>query len=557
MGRNDFEKGMVAGAKPFEEKFRQMENSFDEFTKDFRKNHEEEYKQQEKINDLFDKRLNDLEKKKLFDLNTTHDIKDEEVLEKAEQEYLVGYLITCANQLLGEVNRNQKKFIRSVSRYLEITVRHSNVDLTLVKNISKNFGVQAFLQTVMEFFFLEQENFAFIDEYEALLSYYPVSSRITNEMMEHIQNVYNAVGAEGIAEKYGFEPVIEKKVVDTKEEEIVIPYYDGNDICKACADWVNRHDYVELDKYLICFNQSKNAIYKVEKTSGKRQVVDLSKYADTYSLSNNDYVCGWKKWLYFVNLKKEYEIAIYRYNVETNIVEKIENISEKVYGIYANDQYVVYKTSEMSKHREILCCHYLNEKRTDIFRWKTEEGDMVVPNNFYLLDDIIYFTTNDEFYLYNINEKKLQLLQQGLDCRNGNEYSFLTKSYTQYYKGILYSIVNIDYYGHNMWHYIDINNPTSIKRFKLPNYGKTCYWAAYGKVYYVTCDENAEFGYYDVLTKEQVVIKRNTSLVEKYRNGILNMKTNYLPPTGNIVGKWFYVDKSSNIQCISLEDMQK
>lgn len=206
MGNKDFKKGMQAGAKPFEEKFKKTADQIDGLGK--------------KINsklDAFDETfdtiiddLNSIERKRLYDLNTLVDILE---LDEAERELLVAILLTLGS--IEEPTELQQLFIRSVKNYLKITNPQIEVNLLSIENIESINSQKAILQTIMEFLFLAFGNHDYLEEYEELLSYFSINRRGKKEIIAKINAIYEMTGLEGIAENYGYVPKMDKK----KEEK--------------------------------------------------------------------------------------------------------------------------------------------------------------------------------------------------------------------------------------------------------------------------------------------------------------------------------------------------
>lgn len=201
MSMKDFKKGMAAGAKPFEEKFEQHADAIKRVA--------------DKLEDGMDRvtgvmnavidDMSGLEKKRLYDLNTQYDIKG---LEDYEKELLLAALFTLAK---GEANEKQQAFIRSVKKYLDIKNPQTEVDLSGIENIENLNSQKAMFQTFAEYLFLAHEDDSFWEEYADLFDLFSVKKRDRDAIYGNILQIYNAMGAEGICEKYGFVP--EKKRV--------------------------------------------------------------------------------------------------------------------------------------------------------------------------------------------------------------------------------------------------------------------------------------------------------------------------------------------------------
>ena len=196
MGNKSFTAGMEAGAKPFEEKFKKQADAFDTTA------------------DRLDSKLDDIkgvtdtlvddglarERKEVFGLNTLFDING---MEDTEKILVVSLLYTLAQRF--EANDYQKNYIRSVQKYLGLKNVQPADTLAGVENVKDTDSQKAILQVVMEYLFLDGFSFDFLDEedYEELFDSFNVNRKGFREVENAIENIYQAVGAEGLAEKYG------------------------------------------------------------------------------------------------------------------------------------------------------------------------------------------------------------------------------------------------------------------------------------------------------------------------------------------------------------------
>jgi hypothetical protein len=208
MSMKDFTKGMAAGAKPFEEKFEQHADAIKCVA--------------DKLEDGMDRvigvmnavidDMSGLEKKRLYDLNTQYDIKG---LEDYEKELLLAALFTLAK---GEANEKQQAFIRSVKKYLDIKNPQTEVDLSGIENIENLNSQKAMFQTFAEYLFLAHEDDSFWEEYADLFDLFSVKKRDRDAIYGNILQIYNAMGAEGICEKYGFVPAKKRVAIGAPVE---------------------------------------------------------------------------------------------------------------------------------------------------------------------------------------------------------------------------------------------------------------------------------------------------------------------------------------------------
>lgn len=150
--------------------------------------------------------LNSREKATLYRLEASLDLKD---LEEPEQQLLLAVLYQLADDEGERLTDHQRAFIRSIQRYMGITNPQTSADLTAVCDIDSLDVQKAFLRVTLEFFYL-QEGEEITEEQEDFLSNFSVNKRQANIIENSVSRLYNAMSAEGIAEKYGY-------VVDEEE----------------------------------------------------------------------------------------------------------------------------------------------------------------------------------------------------------------------------------------------------------------------------------------------------------------------------------------------------
>ena len=158
--------------------------------------------------------LNSREKAALYRLETSLDLKD---LEEPEQQLLLAILYQLADDEGNKVTDNQRTFIRSIQRYMGITNPQTSADLTAVGDIDSLDVQKTFLRVALEFFYL-QEGEEITEDQEDFLGNFSVNKKQAGIIENSVSRLYNAVGAEGIAEKYGFteEP---EDAPDAEDEE--------------------------------------------------------------------------------------------------------------------------------------------------------------------------------------------------------------------------------------------------------------------------------------------------------------------------------------------------
>lgn len=207
MSRKDFQKGLAAGAQPFDTFYRKLGMDF----KDLAERANEKIDNIVKTNEAILNELDSDQKKSFYKNNTIVDIIN---LPKAEREILLSLLFTLT-ETEDNINDNQSKFIRSVKNYLsqDSTQRPAkgncrvlnNNDWSIIDTIEDKESIKAIAQVLMEFLFIGYGNHEdYLDEYEDLFNCLPLSKNNFLEIIDYINNIYRATGMEGIAESYGY-----------------------------------------------------------------------------------------------------------------------------------------------------------------------------------------------------------------------------------------------------------------------------------------------------------------------------------------------------------------
>lgn len=233
--------------------------------------------------------LNAQEKKALYHLSTPLDIKN---LDKEEQQYLLAILYQLASDEGDLLTDYQRMFIRSVQRYLEITNPQTEADLSAVGDIDSLEVQKAFLQTVLEFFYL-QDGDELSDTQEEFLGCFSVNKRQALLIEERVSRLFNVVKAEGIAEKYGFvaEETDAMDDEDTQDSSkhtgdiyTVSPEQEKNiDIFVGAIGPIGQN-MIETTNYLLG-SESSNW-FRLDKSSGEKTIYKMDKLG-IYGITNS------------------------------------------------------------------------------------------------------------------------------------------------------------------------------------------------------------------------------------------------------------------------------
>ena len=136
-------------------------------------------------------------------------------MEQQEREFLVGVLFCLTMHRLP--TEEQKAYIRSVKKYLNIKEPPFGVDLMAVENIEDLSAQKAIFQDVIEFLVLQEgDSFDETDLQSEFLDAFNINKKTKENIIERTKLFYWAVGPEGLAEKYGYVPEMEAS--SSKEE---------------------------------------------------------------------------------------------------------------------------------------------------------------------------------------------------------------------------------------------------------------------------------------------------------------------------------------------------
>lgn len=228
--------------------------------------------------------LTSKEKAALYHLSTPMDIKD---LEDEEKRLLLAILYQLSFDEGDGVTDAQRSYIRSVQKYLEITNPQTEAELSAVGDIDSLETQKSFLQVVLEFLYL-QEGDELSDAQEDFLGYFSVNRKQAALIEERVSRLFNAVGNQGIAEKYGYVP--EEEPEEDKEAEIAENGYTSflsNNISEEQSDEIAKMCFVldchcfETENYIIVGDPSVGGTYlniptyKIDKRNCKWTKVEL------------------------------------------------------------------------------------------------------------------------------------------------------------------------------------------------------------------------------------------------------------------------------------------
>lgn len=181
----------------------------------------EKFSAQGQINNMIINSVSELEQKVFYGLEPCQNIQN---LENTERKILVNILFYLANK--EPANDIQKKYIRSVTNSLSIGNGQTDFDLSYIDNIDSNNDRKIMLQSVMEYLFLKNSDFLFLQDenFIEVKNLFNLRDDFICTAQKNILSMVTAIGNEGIAEK---NEIIEDEPFD---EEIEENYTSSNEI---------------------------------------------------------------------------------------------------------------------------------------------------------------------------------------------------------------------------------------------------------------------------------------------------------------------------------------
>jgi hypothetical protein len=524
MGRKQdtFMKGMEAGARPFEEKFTKLSETTHQMGKEINS----KLDGISGVIDILADDMSDMQKKELYNLNTPYDLKDD--LDDDEKE-----IVVCSLLYLSKFTKNneyQMKFLRSVINYTDMRTPSGDFDIACIENIESIKVQKIIMQTLMEYLYLETEDFSFLERLENVFGYFSVNRKGIQEIEANIETIYRATGKEGLAEKYGFVPVEEISIgnVETESTKKSCDFscYDGSDISEACADAINiHHPYINLKSYLV-YRGENGKLCCIQKQTGEKKILDIG-------IKNKYSFCGYDKYIYWFQ-----DSELYMIDIETN-VKTIKSLSKSYWRLECNDKYLICYNCEKRNEKicyELFCKNLIsmNEQTVNIENFSAKS---------ILVNNIIYFIGNEcnedgnyILYKYDLKTGKQKEIIE-LDS-SSDETKFLADSLRRGYPlinqyGKYLIAVKDSYHDEDICYYrLDMENDY-LDLMQIPNtkcgstFSGYCIYCIYNYIYFGFIER------YNIITrKKEEVINSDNSYT--YRQGFTRDED------FSIIGNWIY-----------------
>lgn len=289
MFNKKYKKGMADAAKAYEAFGKKQEDALKHILEEVRQGKRDLESVLRELNGNIDglyDYIDSKEKAHLYSVYTPFDIIN---LNKNDRLFLVGVL--CRLTVDKAPNENQQNYIRAVQKYLDVKEPPFGIDPMYIETIEDIPTQKAILQTVLEYLCLQDGDSYDETEYQQeFLDAFSVNAKGRKEIMDHIDLLYTATGAKGLAEKYGYVP--EEEEADTQgfggekngQRDFVDLADDIKDKIAACQYGRLIQSAIETEHFILAepdgyarttFSTVKNTIC-VNKVSG--EIEELSNY---------------------------------------------------------------------------------------------------------------------------------------------------------------------------------------------------------------------------------------------------------------------------------------
>lgn len=218
MFNRKYKKGMADAAKAYEAFGKKQEEALRYILEEVRQGKRDMQSALKEIDGHIDNiydYLKSKEKAALYTVYTPFDLKE---LGEKERLFLVGALFRLTMDKVP--NEDQQNYLRAVQKYLEIKEPPFGTDPMAIENIEDLPTQKAILQAVLEFLRLQDgDSYDETELQQEFLDAFSVNNKGRQEIMEHIELLYTATGAKGLAEKYGYVPEEEEPEATTEPDD--------------------------------------------------------------------------------------------------------------------------------------------------------------------------------------------------------------------------------------------------------------------------------------------------------------------------------------------------
>lgn len=567
-----YKKGLADAMKAYEAFGKKQETALEKIVQDFKNSNKELDAKLKALGEdiiaVYDY-LDKSEKAALYKLCTPMDLKE---LEESERRLLIAVLCQLADDEGSRYNSDQRKFVNSIRRYLEIPNVQTFADYSAIEEIDSLDIQETFMRVCLEFMYLQDAD-EMSDDQEAFFDNFAVSKRQAKLIEFDVIRQFHMFGAEGVAEKYGKAEVeIEEvaNIADEVEEEIMPisrkPYVE---VPLQLAEKIRstKHNIlIETSDFIIVGNTESESIFSRSSknenswTAFNKNTQEEKNITEAMSPDQNTTSFILKK----SRIKGIYENnslvylfanTIYKYDIDNNtnvvICKDFNKENWDVSSIQCNCKWIVFKLQNKTEKMYKICI--VNIANGSVLENMVDEGGKPIETHTYaLVKDSIYLidyrngetitcadggSLSKSLGIYNIIKQKLtRTTLSSLPI----EEIFTINNEAYFYTGslegepfVLNKIVQID----NEVKCVSCNEGNESYKF--------CFVNIYEN-YLVYSEDGGSYSVYVFDFDKQETHKVATDCYSgmKESTGLFSSKWSYYQSTLTIIGQWLYYSKS-------------
>lgn len=436
MSKKDFNEGMERGIKITEKIIRKESETMDYLKITIDNISESQNGVREAVENILEYQ-NDMAVEKYYGICNSLSPKD---LADEEKKVLLNVLSTIAMKS-DSYNESQRKYFANLNHYMNIADYRQNTDynLELLENIRNLDSQEIMCRCILEFLFLRENDFSFMDEYEELFDLFSIKNKTFKRMMDMVNITYHLFGGNGIVEMYG-EYGSDEEPRDMRFCNVESK--DNSDISFECAQicfseyFLTKQNqlYIESGDYIV-LSKGKN-LYSIEKSTGKKtMIVENIENAEEYIKDKK--ICMYSNMAYYERYND-----LFFYDLENEVSGFIEHIKEeendKGEKYEVKNLYVINSSKLLYSNGSTYIANL-----DDIQGTKKKINLGIETSEYFVRDNYVYFLDSD--IDDNLNEKNDMyyiLKKYGIESEAITDISIPFGRHPSNFKGIkaLYSL---------------------------------------------------------------------------------------------------------------------
>lgn len=246
MGSKDTIKAMEAGAKPFEEIFKQQGKEIHDIRQEFGKSFREFENVQEDLIDIVEEHDDRINAMNQVNSAVFEDKEKMLKLDEASKLFLVHFLNTLVEKKGCD---SQEIFVNNIKNYLEIDDT-TKAPIEALEEITNIVTQRLVLRVFLEYAYLETKDLDDLGRYEGILELFSVSSKNISAIKSSILETVQVVGEQGLTNKYsissGFTVRKAKKIYP--ELKVILELSEYYEYCDIDVDIDDMNIGYDIDK---------------------------------------------------------------------------------------------------------------------------------------------------------------------------------------------------------------------------------------------------------------------------------------------------------------------